>query len=177
MTTIKQFQIFEFDQLDSSSDYLKINYEKYNTFDVIWAKKQSHGRGQYDRIWESNSGGLFFSILFEPNFEKLEVQDLILDFSVFFKEFIFLKYNINLKIKSPNDVYFEDKKICGVLIENSFLGSNLEYCIMGIGININQKMKKVDNFEAISLSEILGSDVELKSFFYELLLAWEPKFN
>ncbi|MCJ8345849.1 biotin--[acetyl-CoA-carboxylase] ligase [bacterium] len=176
MLSKSKFTIFEFDQLNSSSDYLKSHYQEYQLFDVIVCKQQLHGRGQYDRVWKSEEGGLFFSILLAPDFETVEVPDLILDFSKFFVQFIQKEYNLSLRIKAPNDVYYQDRKLCGVLIENSFLGSQLEYCIMGIGINLNQSLMGDKDLMAISLSDLLSHDLNILSFLKTLLSQWKPSF-
>ncbi|MCO4783916.1 MAG: biotin--[acetyl-CoA-carboxylase] ligase [Candidatus Cloacimonetes bacterium] len=174
MIKLQNFDVFEFDELTSTSTYLKTDYLNYKKHDVIWSLEQSEGRGQYDRVWSSSSGGLYFSVLLEPNFERVQVEDLIIDFSTHLKLYLQKNYQIEVRIKAPNDVYYGDKKLCGVLIENSFLGSNLEYCIMGIGINVNQNFSNQDDLNAISISEILGNKIELRDLLVELLDSWNP---
>ncbi len=108
---------------------------------VIAAEYQEQGRGQRGNTWESQERqNLTFSVLLRPTFlavteqfylsklTALAITDWLNTFVV--KEMV--------RIKWPNDIYVGDKKICGILIENSSSKSNLESSVIGIGINLNQ---------------------------------------
>lgn len=108
-------------------------------FTVVSADYQTSGRGQRENRWESEQGAnLLFSLLLRP--EELKATDAFAIsriVSVAIAKWL-LKYIENVAIKWPNDIYCGDKKICGILIENSIMGSNLSTAIIGVGININQ---------------------------------------
>jgi BirA family biotin operon repressor/biotin-[acetyl-CoA-carboxylase] ligase len=142
---------------------------------LVWAKKQTAGRGQFERKWLSENGGLYFSVLLEPDFKFLQPKVLVQSFANHFISYCLNNYGIKLWLKEPNDVYYEDKKLVGILTENSFLGNSLEYCIMGIGINVNQKFsEKTMDFSAVSLSELTGEEFVLEKLLESILQDWEP---
>lgn len=113
---------------------------------TVWvADFQTAGRGQRGNSWESTEGvNLLFTVLLRPDF--LPVAD---QFSISrITALAIVKYlegkGLHPKIKWPNDIYINDKKICGILIEHTLCGANLSASILGIGININQKVFESD---------------------------------
>lgn len=129
-----------FKNIDSTNTYLKENFQKLPNFTIVSASYQSKGRGRYDRVWESNSKeNLMFSILIKDK----ELMSLFPSLSLATSCAILqtLKdYKIdNLSIKWPNDVYVNDKKICGILLESISNNTELEVLIVGVGLNVNQK--------------------------------------
>jgi len=131
---------------------------------VIMADNQYAGRGQQENEWHAEPGlNLTFSILLKPNFLLLD-QQFMLNIAV--SNGIYQALNgvlgRGLAVKWPNDIYYDDMKIGGVLIENNISGSIIKSSIIGIGLNVNQK-----NFDpgkvktASSLSIILQEDVNL----------------
>lgn len=108
-------------------------------FSVVSAGFQTQGRGQRQNVWESEQDkNLLFSLLIRPQTipaTKAFVVSQIVSVAI---ANILSKYVKNIAIKWPNDIYCGDKKICGILIENSLMGNNLNTSIVGVGININQ---------------------------------------
>jgi BirA family biotin operon repressor/biotin-[acetyl-CoA-carboxylase] ligase len=107
---------------------------------VIITDNQTAGRGQRGNSWEASSGeNLTFSLILKPNFLKASHQ-FQLNVAVSMGVFDFLSEFIdeNLKVKWSNDIYVEDKKMGGILIENSLQGYQIGHSIIGIGLNINQ---------------------------------------
>ena len=107
---------------------------------VIYADFQKAGRGQKDNKWESEKGkNLLLSIILYPTSIRPEDQFyLSMAVSLGICDFID-SFFPGSKIKWPNDIYINDDKIAGILIENSVMGETIESTIAGIGININQK--------------------------------------
>ena len=68
--------------------------------------------------------------------------------------------NLELTIKWPNDIYYGDGKICGMLIENDLRGGVVESCIMGVGVNVNQTVFESDAPNPVSLAQVVGHEVE-----------------
>lgn len=106
---------------------------------VICASRQSAGRGQRGNIWESAAGeNLTFSLLLRPTFLPVANQTSISQaVSLGIVHYLESK-GIASRIKWPNDIYVGNRKICGILIENSLSENNLSESIVGIGLNVNQ---------------------------------------
>jgi BirA family biotin operon repressor/biotin-[acetyl-CoA-carboxylase] ligase len=168
-------EVIYLDSVDSTSDWLKRNFKNLVPDEtVVWAGTQTAGRGQYDRVWLSQTGGLFFSVLLFPDFSKITPQELLVSFANHFISEAERRWGISLWLKQPNDVYFEDKKLMGILTENSFLGNEMEYCIMGVGLNVNQSFENLDpGFQATSLHDILSKPLELEPLLISLLESWD----
>lgn len=127
-----------------------------NVFDgtVIITDNQTAGRGQRGNVWEAIIGeNLTFSLIFKPTFLKASEQ-FQLNVAVSLGVFDFLSEFIdeNLSVKWSNDIYCEDKKMGGILIENTLQGYNIGYSVVGIGLNINQM--EFDNLRATSLRKV-----------------------
>lgn len=130
---------------------------------------QTAGRGQKGNSWESEkSKNLLFSILLHPVYVQPSKQFCI-------SEAIALAVVKSLKeivaeesvakdfsVKWPNDIYWKNKKIAGILIENELFGSTIRDCIVGVGININQQMFLSDAPNPVSLYNILGVNTNVE---------------
>ena len=108
-------------------------------FSVVSADYQTSGRGQRENRWESASGqNLLFSILIKPQTlsatKAFAISQIV---SVAIAKQL-SNYISNIKIKWPNDIYCGDKKICGILIENSLMSNCIDSSVVGVGINVNQ---------------------------------------
>lgn len=131
---------------------------------VIMADNQYAGRGQQENVWHAEPGlNLTVSILLTPTFLPLK-QQFMLNIAV--SNGIYHALNSLIKsgltIKWPNDIYYNDLKIGGVLIENNISGSSIKSSIIGIGLNVNQKHFDPEKVKtASSLSIILQEDVNL----------------
>lgn len=125
----------QLDVVDSTNTYLKTHYLDLNNFTFVRALFQSKGKGRNERIWNSDKGeNLLFSLLIK-DFHLLSYGGYLSLVAATSICKIMEKFNINPLIKWPNDIYVNDKKICGILLE----GKIPEYIIIGCGININQK--------------------------------------
>ena len=124
---------------------------------IISTKQQTAGRGHGSNKWESKRGkNLTFSIILYPVFLKADEQFLLsMAISLGIKDFLELFID-NIYIKWPNDIYVSDDKIAGILIENSISGNNFDYCVAGIGININQEKFTRYAVNPISLFQLTG---------------------
>lgn len=107
---------------------------------VVVTNHQTAGKGQRGNVWEAEAGqNLTFSIILKPIFLRADEQfKLNIAVSVGIYQFLSALLPEGLSIKWPNDVYFNDKKLGGVLIENSIQANQLSYSVVGIGLNINQ---------------------------------------
>ena len=149
--------IIKLSAIDSTNDYLKINFldKTKNDIHVVYTFNQTKGKGQRGNIWNSEpEKNLAFSVAFFPNKFKVENQFTI---NIIFSLFIIIP---DIKIKWPNDIMSGNKKICGILNELKIKGNNIEKIVIGFGLNINQ-----ENFEnlpsASSLKIIKQIDYDL----------------
>ena len=129
-------KMIHFETIDSTNTYLKENYEKLDNFTFVSADFQSAGRGRNNRNWKSEKGeNLLFSLLIKDKalIDKFSNLSVISAFS------IIKALNLeHLSIKWPNDIYYKDSKLCGILLE-AVTRNEIECLIIGIGLNVNQR--------------------------------------
>ena len=122
------------------------------------AEAQTAGRGRRGRSWISPPGeNLYFSILLRPQAEASHVAMITLLMAIAVTQSV-RELHLDAKIKWPNDIYWKDKKICGILIENDLSGHHIRRSIAGIGININQEVFNSDAPNPVSLKQITGKE-------------------
>ncbi|OFY38631.1 MAG: biotin--[acetyl-CoA-carboxylase] ligase [Bacteroidetes bacterium GWF2_40_14] len=128
-----------FDTIDSTNNEAFRQIESAQDFTIYAAKFQTSGRGQKGNSWESALGkNLTFSILIKPVLLKATDQFLVSQIVALGILRYLEGFGIKAKIKWPNDIYVENSKICGILIEHYLSGANLSVSILGIGLNLNQ---------------------------------------
>ena len=131
--------------------------------DVIWSLHQTGGKGQRGKQWQDEPGlNLAMSIICRvslPADAQFRLSALVAVTIAKYLQTIFPAWNV--AIKWPNDIYINDKKACGILIENIFRGMDWAYAIIGIGINVNQDSFPADIPNATSL-KIASSGKEYK---------------
>ena len=168
---MKFYKSLYFEELESTNKYLKENYNLLPNFTFVSTSFQTRGKGREERIWTANKGeNLLFSLLLKsPKYaSKGGYMSLIASYSV--ANVLEKKYHLtNVEIKWPNDVYVNDKKICGILLE----GNIPTYLIAGIGLNVNQE-KFIGEYRKTPTSIYLESkqkiDLEiLKEAIYDTL--------
>ena len=141
------YKIIVFDTLDSTSTFLKSNNSKYQDATVVFAREQTSGKGRLDRkFYSPKDAGLYFSILVKPKISINHSIYLTVLSAVSVYETILEELNIDLGIKWVNDLYLGDKKVCGILAEGAINidYNNLDYCVIGIGININKPKSGIE---------------------------------
>ncbi|MBI3502816.1 MAG: biotin--[acetyl-CoA-carboxylase] ligase [Bacteroidetes bacterium] len=150
---------------------------------AVIADEQEQGRGQRGTNWQSEAGkNLTLSILLKPTFLKPDEQFILSKtISLGVLDFIFsinhqpLTIN-HLKIKWPNDIYIGNKKVAGILIENSVSGNYLSHSIVGIGINVNQGKFLAELPNPTSLKLISGKNFDLENCLVELYSCVEKRY-
>ncbi|GAB4399026.1 MAG: biotin--[acetyl-CoA-carboxylase] ligase [Microscillaceae bacterium] len=144
---------------------------------VIYTEHQTAGRGQRGNHWEAAPGqNLTFSVILSPQFLAADQQFYLSMAVALAVRKALLPYCApqTLKIKWPNDLFVEQKKIGGILIENTLRHDRLQYAVVGIGINVNQ-----ENFahpRATSLRKIRGENTPLKKLLWEILWNLEQEY-
>ncbi len=144
----------------STNEYLKNSINLNNEFedgDIVVASEQSSGKGRGNKTWESEPDkNLTFSVLLKPDFIYARQQYFINKaISLGLAEFVgSVLSNQKVTIKWPNDIYINNGKVAGILIDNIISGNRITYSIIGIGININQ----------LDFDEFIPNPVSLKNF-------------
>lgn len=143
---------------------------------MVYAVTQSAGRGQRGNSWESEPGkNITASIAFAPKGVKAREQFVISE-AIALATVDFLEYlNIDSKIKWPNDIYVGDKKIAGILIENSLMGCEIVSSVAGVGININQEKFRSDAPNPISVKALTGKFYDIDIIIYKFGEAIEQR--
>ena len=160
-------------EVDSTNNFLKqslANSTPLPEGTVIMAESQYAGRGQQQNRWHSEPGkNLTFSILLKPVFLSISKQyDLNVAISVGIIKALEKVLDKGVKTKWPNDIYYGDNKLGGVLIENTIQGSIIKNSIIGIGLNVNQETFSPDAPNATSLKQILQKDYDLKALLAQI---------
>ena len=147
----------------STNNYLKENSDTVMPMTMVMAKEQTAGRGQRGNSWESEPGkNLTFSFYFRPEGVHPAEQFVISEAVALAMVSVLDHYGIEAKVKWPNDIYVGNRKITGILIENSILGPEISRCIVGIGLNVNQKEFRSDAPNPVSLTMLTGEDYSLE---------------
>ena len=150
----------------STNTLLKQLAAEGNPPDFIYAGFQTAGRGQTGNGWESEADkNLLCSIVIES--QKIKDKSpfyLNVAVSVAVQRLL----GDDFTIKWPNDIYWKDKKVAGILIENAIVGSEVQYSIAGIGLNVNQTEFKSDAPNPVSLKQIYGTDFVVEELMTKL---------
>ncbi|MGA1976257.1 MAG: biotin--[acetyl-CoA-carboxylase] ligase [Bacteroidales bacterium] len=145
---------------------------------VVYTDFQTEGKGQSGSSWESEKGkNLLISVILFPLSVRPEDQFIIsMAISVGICDFIDI-YLPGSKIKWPNDIYVNDKKIAGILIENSIMGASFETAVAGIGLNINQENYPPDIPNPVSLKMITGKEYDRGRCMQQLLECLDSRYS
>ena len=137
---------------------------------AIRTEYQKAGRGQAGVGWESESGkNLLISLAFYPGFvSPKEVFLLNKTYALAVYDFAENLLGSNVRIKWPNDVYWNDKKLGGILVENAIYQSALSYSILGVGLNVNQVAFSPALPNPVSFAMIKGIEYDLDELFNSL---------
>lgn len=152
------------DEVASTSSYLAAVAEGLPHGAVVAARSQTAGRGQRGNSWEAEPGrNLTFSMLLRPSgiaaAEQFRLSEAVaLGIAATLQEAL---PAVAVRIKWPNDVYAGDRKICGILIENSLMGNIIRQSIVGVGINVNQTEWRSDAPNPIAMAQLAGREYEL----------------
>ena len=169
--------------IDSTNDYLKSLFKRNELKNdkIVWALEQTKGKGQMGTSWSSEKGkNLTFSIF--KKVEQLQIEDqfyIVMAASLAVKDVLEKLLIKNVRVKWPNDILADKKKICGILIESIVKKGKIDAIIIGMGLNINQtkwddlqRVTSIKNETGIhfELEEVLKMLVQKFNYFINLLL-------
>lgn len=146
---------------------------------VVVARNQYEGKGLDKNKWESAPGmNLILSAYLKPNFIAAQDQFLLNKLvSLSVLDFInSISAKTSNKIKWPNDIYINDQKVSGILINNTIGGSEIMYSVIGVGININQVAFESDAPNPVSLKQIQNLDLNLDKCLNSFLIFFNRRY-
>jgi BirA family biotin operon repressor/biotin-[acetyl-CoA-carboxylase] ligase len=169
-------KVLVLDEIDSTNELAKrMIKEKPKEEILIVAENQTCGKGRMKRRWWSKKySNLLFSLLLSPKIHKSLGFSLNMAIAVSFVEAIKEKYDIDVMIKWPNDLYIRNKKLAGILMEFFLQGDLLSYVVVGMGINVNWAP---ENTELIYPATCLAREKNMYIKREPLLIEGLKKFN
>lgn len=152
-------RIIRLEETDSTNRYLKqlVREERPEEGSLVIADYQTEGRGQMGNSWYSGRGdNLLFSLLIYPRQLPANESFILSRVTSLALKNLLDSFTDDIRIKWPNDIYWKDKKIAGILIENDIQGKEIDNTVIGIGLNVNQQIFPVDLANPVSLRQITG---------------------
>ena len=185
----ENFTILTYDIIDSTNlEAKRIALNPNSSNVVIWADKQTEGRGKSGRTWVSNEGNLFFSILIKDNIELDNAANMVFLSSICLAKVLEKFSAQKLSLKWPNDVLINSKKCAGILIESGIsynapknMSNFVDWLVIGIGVNIESYPETNVDFKATSLYNegiIIKKDTFLDEFlshFNDFYYKWKEE--
>jgi len=154
-----KIKLLRFKSVKSTNDIaLKLIQKKISRPTMIVSEHQTHGRGTMGKKWISQKGNLFISIFFELNQKKLNFKHFAILNSYLLKYVLSKYFSKKIKIKWPNDLLHNNKKICGILQEVVNYKEK-KFLIVGVGINTNLNPKS-RGFSSTSLKKIVNKNID-----------------
>ena len=169
-------QIIHLSETESTNQSLRSlsNFGLLPNKSILWTDYQTKGRGQAGNSWESEFGkNLLCSILFYPEHLPANRSFGVLEIAALCVKSTLDKYTSSISIKWPNDIYWTNKKISGILIENDLTGDVVSRSIIGVGINLNQTEFISGAPNPVSLGLITGQLHDRREFLGQLQAEFE----
>lgn len=178
----KDYVLFEMSETDSTNLRVReVAQENQSTIEqakasmvVLATDYQTAGRGQGTNTWESEKEkNLLFSILVHPSMVPVQSQFLLsMMGALALKEALGVYVDEGITLKWPNDVYWNDRKISGTLIETSLSAGHIKDCVFGVGLNVNQTAFSDALPNPVSLSQIVGNEVDRGELLEKILASF-----
>lgn len=173
-------KIIKRESLVSTNDYASelIKTEGIAEGTVVTAGYQTGGKGQHGNTWFGDTGkNLYFSIILYPGKLRIENQ-FYLSMAISLGVFDALSALFDsISLKWPNDIYYQDKKLGGILIENSVEGAFIKSSVAGIGINVNQQNFPSSLPNPVSVFQITGKESDMTSLLNIILKYIDERYQ
>ena len=138
-------RVYYFEEIDSTQNFAEqIALDEKENGTIVIAEKQTAGKGRLDRKWTSPKGGIWFSLIIHPKFDVSTSTIVPIAGAVALAKAIKNTLDIDVSVKWPNDITLNGKKVAGMLVDASFQANNIDYLILGIGINFDIDAKKIE---------------------------------
>ena len=165
---------FKYKKVSSTNDIAMQKIRQGYKSGVIISDKQTRGRGQHGKKWISNKGNLFLSIFFIIN-KKIQTSRLVISNLRIIKKILSNYIKSKIKIKRPNDITVNKKKICGILNETLFY-NDLKFLVIGIGINIVSS-PNIRDYATTNLNEVTNRKVSKTELLNKIIKAFDIKIK
>ena len=164
-TTYIGKNIYAYKEVNSTNTVAKfLSMNNIENGSVIISEKQSNAKGRSGKFWESPLGGIWLSIVLNPQVEHSKLPFITLATGVAVANALEKIGIDNAEIKWPNDIYINDKKVCGILTEAIAQFNTIENVIIGVGIDANfdyEEFPEVLKEDSTTLKEELGEEVDI----------------
>lgn len=166
-------RVFRFDEIDSTNKFLK-EQNNLQDYDCVIAKTQTAGVGRRGNVWVSNEGMAIFSFALKEaeNISLEEYMRLPLIAGISVLSGLKKIEDLDYKFKWTNDIYLDDKKLCGILVEKT-----KDFFIIGIGININNSDFGYAQDRAISLKNKTGNFYRIEDIIFCIINEFKRYFS
>ncbi len=173
-------KIFTYDSIDSTNTCAKtLASAGAEEGAVVIAEYQTAGRGRLGRTWQAESGSnLLFSTIIRPKLEINKTGLLPFFAAVGAAQALEVVTGEHFECKWPNDILINGKKCCGILLESSFQNNVLDYAVIGMGVNVNQKVFDGEiKDRATSLSRECGKEFDRRDVFHQIMTSLELLYS
>ncbi len=170
---IWQDRIHYFQEISSTMDAATdLARQDCPDFTVVVAERQTLGRGRMKRVWFSDDGGLYFTVVVHPDISIMSASLVNLAAAVDMAALLRSSYDVQASLKWPNDILVGGAKICGVLSQMETEGDRISHLRIGVGLNVNNS-PELQESAAVSLKTLLGHPLSRR----EILVAFLDKFD
>lgn len=172
-----QYRILHYETVDSTNNLCQtLAKDGASEGLVVRADYQTSGRGRLKRKWVSSRGkDLLFSILLRPKWKTSKTPILTMVTAEALVELLG-EFHVKSKIKRPNDVLVNGKKIAGILSESSGAGERVDYVMVGIGLNVNSRDREIPK-EATSIFIETGKTTDCEQLLEKFLAIFEKRYE
>lgn len=171
-------EVYYHRETDSTNDAARSMAQSCSDGTVVLAEMQTAGRGRLDRPWSSPPGGIWMSLILKPGIPLSQVYRINMAVSVAVVRAIEGLYGLEARIKWPNDLLINGRKLCGILMEISAEMDRLDYVLVGIGINANVDVSCFPKeWNATSLSKETGHDVSRMELIRRIIQEIEDAYD
>ena len=178
-------RVHYFEEIDSTQNFAQqIASDEKENGAIIIAEKQTSGRGRLNRKWTSPKGGISFSLIIHPKFDVSSSTLIPILSAVALSKSIKSILGIETQVKWPNDIIMNGKKVAGILVDASFQANSIDYLILGVGINfdidvkkLEKKLSKTPNFYGVNSLRRKDDTTPPKLLLKEFLLQLEKNLS
>lgn len=151
--------------------------ERPETFVLLHTDYQTAGRGQRGTVWESAPGeNLLFGVVFRPTFLPAVQQFFLSEALALAVADAVRPYADGISVKWPNDIYWHERKLAGMLLEHTLRGNSIAHTVAGVGLNVNQSRFVGDAPNPVSLRQVVGHDVSRAALLESILQQFESNY-
>ncbi len=162
--------------LDSTQDLALKIAERKPEGTVIIAEEQTKGKGRLGREWYSPQGGIWFSLILKPRIELWNITLLPLAIGLAIADPL-TKLNLDVRLKWPNDLVINNKKVAGILLDVSAEEAKINYIVIGVGINANIEDDRLLELNATSIKRELGYEIDRVKLMQDILRSIEYRYE